>query len=45
MREIWHKTAKDNGFEISISGLPALSNYTIQSEKFFLQNTYNSRIS
>lgn len=38
-REIWQQTAKQNGFEISISGLPALSSYSINSENSLAYKT------
>ena len=37
--QYWQQTAKQNGFEISISGLPALSSYSINSENSLAYKT------
>mgnify|MGYP003705907359 CR=1 FL=1 len=39
VREIWSETAKANGLEISMSGLPALSNYSFMSENALAYKT------
>ena len=38
-RKIWHENAKNNGLEISVSGLPALSNYSIISKNSLAYKT------
>ena len=39
VREIWTETAKANGLEISVSGLPALSSYSFVSEEALAYKT------
>ena len=40
IRKIWQDTAQRNGLEISINGLPALSSYSIISDKSMAYKTY-----
>ena len=39
VREIWTETAKANGLDISVSGLPALSSYSFASENALAYKT------
>ena len=40
VREIWQQISKQNGLQISISGLPALSSYSIFSKNALLYKTF-----